>query len=365
MPESKLAWKPNWEETKRHFREWWEHRGLVLSMWGAVNVGVPREPAEDPGPPKDLRQKWLDPVWRAKANHRRLACSSFPGDVLPIADTNIGPGSLALMIGSAPNLAENTVWYSPTMKDDERPERRKPLKFSPRNRWWKVSFAIVEECANLARGKYLVGAPDLIENIDTLASLRDSGTLLTDLVDRPEWVLEKLTEINRVWFEAYRKIYDAIKLEDGSSAFGAFAIWGPGKTAKVQCDASAMFSPKMFEKFVLPALTEQCDWLDNSMYHLDGHQCICHLDALLSIEPLDAIEWTPDPQVPPGGDPRWYPMYRKILKAGKSVQIVHPTNEQILRILDAIGGKGVYIMAGFKTEKEAEAMLKKVEAYRK
>ena len=43
----------------------------------------------------------------------------------------------------------------------------------------------------------------------------------------------------------------------GGVVFGAFRIWGPGKTAKVQCDASAMFSPAMFEQFVVPALTEE------------------------------------------------------------------------------------------------------------
>jgi len=69
----------------------------------------------------------------------------------------------------------------------------------------------------------------------------------------------------------------------------------------------------MFEQFVMPALTEQCDWLDYSMFHLDGHQCIPHLDLILSIDSLNAVEWTPDPQVPGGGNPRWFDMYRKIL----------------------------------------------------
>ena len=69
-----------------------------------------------------------------------------------------------------------------------------------------------------------------------------------------------------------------------SSTFGAFGIWAPGKTAKLQCDASAMFSPDMFQRFVVPSLTEQCEWLDYSMYHLDGSQAMCHLDALLGID---------------------------------------------------------------------------------
>jgi hypothetical protein len=125
-----------------------------------------------------------------------------------------------------------------------------------------------------------------------------------------------------------------------------------------------MFSPAMFKHFVVPALAEQCAWLDHSMFHLDGHQCIPHLDLLLDMEPLDAIEWTPDPQVPPGGSPEWYPMYRKILEAGKSVQAINVKPEEVLPLLDAVGGKGMYIMTSFSSEAEAEALVKAVEPYR-
>ncbi|HOU15864.1 MAG TPA: hypothetical protein PKZ84_22395 [Anaerolineae bacterium] len=185
-----------------------------------------------------------------------------------------------------------------------------------------------------------------------------------DMLERPAWVQEKVAEVNAIFFEVYGRVYDIIKLEDGSSVFGAFRLWGPGKVAKVQCDTSAMFSPKMFSQFVVPALTEQCAWLDCSMFHLDGHQCIPHLDLLLNVESLDAIEWTPDPQVPGGGDPAWYAMYRKILDAGKSVQAVGVKPEEVIPLLDAVGGKGMYTMTAAKSEAGAEQLIKAVEPYR-
>ena len=216
----------------------------------------------------------------------------------------------------------------------------------------------------MAQGKYVVGCPDLVENVDIVAALRDPQLLLMDMVERPDWVIEKVRETNQVFFEVYDRIYDIIKLDDGSSVFGAFRLWGPGKVAKVQCDTSAMFSPAMFAKFVVPALAEQCEWLDHAMYHLDGHQCIKHLDLLLGIDALDAIEWTPDPQVPTGGDPAWYPMYRKILEAGKSVQAIGVKPEEVEPLLDAVGGKGMYIMTTIENEAHAENLLKLVEPYR-
>ena len=217
----------------------------------------------------------------------------------------------------------------------------------------------------MGRGKYMAGFPDLVENIDILAALRDPQTLMMDLIERPAWVRQKVDEINRGFFAVYDRLYDAIQLSDGSSCFGAFSLWGPGKVAKVQCDASAMFSPRMFAEFVVPALTEQCRWLDHSMFHLDGSDCIPHLDLLLSIEALDAIEWTPDPRVPSGGDPHWYDMYRHILAEGKSVQPIGVQPDEVLPLLDAVGPEGIYIMTAFETADQAHNLAERVDAYRK
>jgi hypothetical protein len=358
-------WKANWEETKQHFVDWWNQDGLVLGMWGApASAGVAHAKTEAPPDAESVRAGYLDGAARARRNHHELANRSFPADVLPVSSTDIGPGSLALFLGSTPGFSPETVWFEPCIQNCERPEELPPYRFDEENEWWQVTQTTLQACAELGRNNYLVGCPDLIENVDILASLRDAQTLLMDMIERPEWVERKVAEINQVWFAAYQRIYDIIKLPDGSSAFGAFRLWGPGKTAKVQCDACAMFSPAMFRRFVMPGLSEQCRWLDHSMYHLDGSQAMCHLDCLLEIEALDAIEWTPEPGVGRGGDPCWYAMYRKILDAGKSVQAVGVRPDEVVPLLDAIGGKGVYIMTHFSSPSDAEALMAAVEPYR-
>ncbi|MFZ4396480.1 MAG: hypothetical protein ACOYOU_12725 [Kiritimatiellia bacterium] len=358
-------WKNNWEETKSHFIDWWNHEGLVIGMWGAPPCeDAPHEDTKAPPDAVCVRDGYVDAKLRAQQNHHRLARRSFPADVLPIADTGIGPGSLALYLGSEPRFVPDTVWFEPCIQDCKNPEDLHPLQFDESNEWWRVTEATLRACVELGRNKYLVPCPDLVENVDILASLREPQTLLMDMIERPEWVEQKVKEINQVWFEAYQRIYDIIKLPDGSCSFGAFRLWGLGTTAKLQCDASAMFSPEMFRRFVMPGLTEQCRWLDNSMYHLDGTQAMCHLDSLLGIQELDAIEWTPQAGIEGGGDSRWFEMYRRILGAGKSLQVVHIDHTQVVPLLDVIGGKGVYIMTDFSTAKEAEELFTKVEQYR-
>jgi hypothetical protein len=358
-------WKTNWEQTKRRFIDWWNHEGLLIGMWGAPEVGrTIHEPVTAPVIPALLEERYCNAAFRAAENHYRLSRSIFPADVLPSATTDLGPGSLALFLGSKPGFAEDTVWYHPCIEEVEDPEELPPLSFDETNSWWRVTEDILRHCAELARGKYLVTCPDLIENMDALSSLRGAQTLCMDMLERPEWIEQKIAEINHVWFDAYSRIYDLIKLDDGSSAYGAFYLWGPGKVAKVQCDTSAMFSSRMYRRFVAPALTAQCQWLDHSLYHLDGTQAMAHLDTLLEIEPLDAIEWTPQAGIETGGHPRWYDLYRRILSAGKSVQVVNVEPHEVVPLLDAIGPKGVYILIQFRDEDEVERVLKSVESFR-
>ena len=55
------------------------------------------------------------------------------------------------------------------------------------------------------------------------------------------------------------------------------AFFAGTKAGWATIDASAMFSTPMFRRFVAPALTAQCEWLDYSLYHLDGTQAVHHL----------------------------------------------------------------------------------------
>jgi len=355
-------WKANWNETKQHFVNWWDRKGLVLGGDCAINVGrAVHESVPAPIIPDTWEERYTNAAFRAAECHYHLSRSVSPLDVFPCAWTSIGPGSLALLLGSTPGFTASTVWFYPCWESEAEPERLPPLRFDDQNPWWRITEDIHKRCVELAQGKYLVGCPDLIENLDTLSSLRGAQTLCMDMIERPDWVEKKVWEINDVWFAAYQRIYDLIKSPDGSASFGAFAMWGPGKAAKLQCDISAMISTEMFRRFAIPALTAQCAWLDYSIYHLDGTQAMPHLDELLKIEPLDAIEWTPQAGIETGGHPRWYDLYRRILAAGKSIQVDAVKPEEVIPLLDAIGSAGVYLRVRFQDEQEAEQLRQRVE----
>lgn len=358
---TKNLWKDNWDETRGHFLDWWDHKGFLLGSGIEKPLAKPHATVAEPRKPKTLDECYMNAQYRAQAARYEISRKSFAGDAIPVADTNFGPGSLGTFLGSTPHFAPETVWYTPTIPD---PDKCGPLVFDPQAEWWKMHEAVITESVRLSEGNYFVGCPDLIEGIDTLAELRDNEPLMMDMYDRPQWVKDKVAEINKVWFEAYGRIYDMIKFDDGSSVFGPFRVWSSGKGAKLQCDESAMFSPDMFEEFVVPALTEQCRYLDHSIFHLDGTQCIAHLDHLLAIEELDAIEWTPQARIARGGEAHWYDLYRRILEGGKSLQVVMIEPKEIIPLFEAVGAKGVYVMATFPDEKSMKEMVEATKKYR-
>lgn len=355
-------WKDNLQQTKQHFIDWWDHKGLVVGLWEpGVIIQKRSRMAKDPGEPASLMQRYTDATWRAEHNHYELSRRSFPLDILPFSDTDLGPGSLCTYMGCEPDFAENTVWYHPCITDFD---KKSLLCFDPQQRWWQIQEAIISQCVQKSGGSYFVGIPDLTEGVDVLASMRGAEMLMMDMLDNPCVVKQKLDEIEIAYFEAYQRIYDMVHIEDDGSVFRAFCLWSPGRVAKIQCDIAAMLSPAMFMEFSVPYLKRQCDWLDHSMFHLDGTQCIVHLDALLAIEQLDAIEWTPQSCVPDGADKQWYDMYKRILRAGKSVQIVGVKPDAIIPLLDDVGIEGIYILAQLENESQCEDIARKLESYR-
>jgi len=349
-----LQWKPDWAQARQALTAWWEHRGLALHITAPKNP--PWENIPHPGKSRDLQQQWTDlDYWIATYEHE-MAHTFYGGVSFPRLWTLVGgPGSLGLFLGANGVLAPSTVWYDPVIHD---PESYPPLRLDKSGPWWRRHMDVIKLSQQRTHGRYLVGFPDMVENIDTLAQLRDGQLLLMDLLERPDWVKAKLAEINTAFFECYEDFWQHLRDPWGGSTFCAFDLWGPGKTCKIQCDFSCMISLDMFREFVVPGLTEQCERLDYVMYHLDGTNAVHQLDALLEIEALAAIEWTPQSGIPGGGSSQWYEMYRRIKAAGKSVQAVGVKPEEIEPLINAVGAEGLYILTtGTPTEKEARALL--------
>lgn len=358
---SDLLWKEDWASARQHHVDWWNRKGLVL--WITAPRAVPALEVPPPPPAKDLRERWFSPEWRLRQQEYHLSRTYFGGDAFPIFACISAAGDLAAYLGCEVEMAPTTVWCEPCIPD---PPENYPVIALNRESWaFRQHLDMVRLAQRESGGRWLVTPPDLVENIDILSAMRGPQPLIFDLMDRPEWVEQKVMEINQAFFQAFDTFADIVRDGFGGNAF-IFNIWGPGRTAKVQCDACAMFGPEMFRRFVTPALTQQCDWLDYSLYHLDGEGAIVNLDELLAIPSLQAIEWTPQRLSvgDSGGHPRHWDLYRRILAGGKSVQAIGVKYDEVIPLLDACGGQGMFITTSAPTEATARELAARVAAYR-
>ena len=352
------TWKQNLEETKQHYINWWNHKGIVLNMWEHFQQGVtPHADIPEPRPYKDLNQRWFDPEWRAEYLDWYVAHSSLKADILPVANTQLGPGSLAAILGGVFEGGEDTIWIHPN------PNYTDDIVFDPQHPNWLLHKELLRACKEKAQGHYYVGMPDLMEGLDVLAALKGTDQVLLDTVMYPERLEHQMQQINDIYFRVFDELYDIIR-EGDEMAFCYFSAWAPDKMTKLQSDISTMISQDDYRRFVQPYIREQCQRIPYTLYHLDGVGAMHHLPALLEIPELNAIQWTPGIGEPQGGSPKWYDLYKKILSAGKSIMACWVTLDELRPLLDNIGGDGIHVEMDFHNEEEVDQALTIVEEFR-
>ena len=326
-------------------------------MWEHFQEGVqPHAEIMPPAPAKDLSQKWFAPQWRAEYLDWYVAHSSLKADILPVANTQLGPGSLAAILGGVFEGGEDTIWIHPN------PDFTDEIVFNPEHPNWILHKELLKACKAKANGHYFVGMPDLMEGLDVLAALKGTDRVLLDTVMQPEILEQQMQQINDIYFKVFDELYDIIR-EGDEMAFCYFSSWAPGKMSKLQSDISTMISQDDYRRFVQPFIREQCQKIDYTLYHLDGVGAMHHLPALLEIEELNAIQWTPGVGEPQGGSPKWYDLYKKILAGGKSVMACWVTLDELKPLLDHIGVDGIHLEMDFHNEKEVEQAMRIVEEY--
>ena len=88
----------------------------------------------------------------------------------------------------------------------------------------------------------------------------------------------------------------------------------------ISCDFICMISEAMFRQTILPSIEREIDYMQYSLFHLDGPGALRHLDTLLELPNLTGVQWIYGAGAGPAE--RWIDVYRRIQAAGKSLQIV-------------------------------------------
>ncbi len=363
--------KNNWDETKRRWDSYWKRdvKGVPLMCVVAEKPGAVDKEIQAALKSKNMFDKYRD----AKRMHERylyyVQTHEFLADSFPNISLDFGPGSLAAYLGSDIEFQPGTVWFKECVDEWE---DCPPLHFDPENGWYKEHLQLYRDVKALAGDDYYLAIPDLMENIDVLASLRGAQNTIFDMVDEPDEVEERISQVQSLYWRYYDSFYDiAARNEDGikSSAYTCFQIWGRGRTVKLQCDFSAMMSPKQFRQFIQPALDGQSKGANNVLYHLDGPDAIKHLPALMEIEGIDALQWTAGSYNPDGSHEQWFDIYDQARKAGKGLWVQVYTGgvdewlSRIDKLVSRYGSNALFIYFPPVSMENAEKILSHAEKH--
>ena len=369
LPKPGEGYKVNMEAAKEKFRNYWAHKNTGRPLMCVIARRPEVEQYSDGTPveggyldqicqgkyynmPEELKWKDMEDKYQNPqriVDRYRYFCQThaFLGESFPNLNIDFGPGSLASYLGSEIGFKKiqyglTNVWTAGTGVPK--------LTFDPENKWFKKHLQLAKDCQALAGDDFYVDMPDLMENIDVLASLRGAQDILFDLLDEPEMIGERIQEVTDIYYEYYDRFYDVIKDEEGGNAYTVFQIWGPGRTVKLQCDFSAMMSPEDFRKYIQPSLRSQSENVDHVLYHLDGPAAIKHMDALMEIEGIDALQWTSGDAGPDGTLPDWDVIYDKAIAAGKSIWVKVYSGEfedwirNVDRIVNKYGSHSLFLL---------------------
>ena len=273
-----------------------------------------------------------------------LSKFEYLGDAFPhVGLEEFGPGVVAAFCGAKLDNSSGRVWFFP---GEQKEISEIHAKYDPENIWVKRIKDICKAGIERWQGNVIIGFPDFGGILDIAASLVGTEELLFALIEEPEEVHRLATEIQEAWHEAFNDFAEVLKPQ------GAYSDWNlllsKSPTHVLQCDFSIMISKDMFREFVLEYLREDTRRLEHSIYHLDGPGALQHLDDLLTIENLSAIQWVYGDGQP--GPMHWLEVYKKIHAAGKQFMILGNTDEY-LHVMKELPGTTPYSWHYFKKDK--------------
>lgn len=356
-----LEFKPDLEKTMQRMEAFWA--GIVLDR-PVVQFYLEKPPAEQLPLPashhSNPRERWLDAEYQAQHTLARFSNQIFMGDSLPVAFPNLGPEVLAAFYGCPLEFGDyGTSWTQPILKNWNEAEA---IRLNIHHPYFLKLVELTEAMLEIGKDKFITGLPDFHPGGDLIASLRNPQDLAVDLLDHPEQVKLLLERLKPDYFKVYDFWYDKL-FASGQPLTSWLELASYSKYYIPSNDFAGMISTKMFKEFFLQGIIEECKFFDRSIYHLDGPGALRHLDVILQIHELHAVQWVPG--AGREGFSRWVSVYQKIQSAGKSM-IVYCDVSDLDLVMQTLSPHGLALsISGVTSREMGENVLSTMKAWTK
>jgi hypothetical protein len=233
-------------------------------------------------------------------------------------------------------------------------EEMDALRLDHENPWFKKYVAFAEALARHSQGRYPVSHGALVGPCDILGELRGHTQSILDIMEEPELTMRALWKATRIFDEVTTAIWKRLPLWHGGYFDGMYQLWAPGPIIRMQEDASGLYSPSLYRKFLQPLDRYLAGRYANSFIHLHSTSMFI-LDAFLEIEELRCFEINNDAIGPPLAE--MVPYFRMVQEARRSLLIrgsLRPDDARLL--MGSLDARGLYLLVVVKDVREAEAL---------
>ena len=304
------------------------------------------------------RERWMDIDHMVESALAVTQNQIYCGDALPHFDPNLGPEVFSAFFGTELEYGEVTSWSIPNLQDWSEVDK---IKFSEDNFYWKKILEMTDALLEAGKGKFYTGITDLHPGGDAIVAFRDPLYLNMDMIEAVDEVKALLPYITETYLKVIDFYYDKLTAA-GQAITGWPGIVSTKKWYVPSNDFSCMISPDMFDDIFLPGIAEECKHMEASIYHLDGPNALQHLDSLLAIPELNAIQWVYGEGNGRASD--WIDVYKKCQAADKGLQISLGVDELDF-FMENLRPEGLWIgLCGVENEEHGEAMLKKISEWK-
>lgn len=304
-----------------------------------------------------LKERWWDTGYQIELFEHHLQNSVYHAETFPIFWPNLGPEVYTAFYGVELEYKEITSYAKANIKDWTQLDS---VRFDKNNPYFRKIEEMTYAALGRCDGKYMVGYTDLHAGGDCAAAFRDPQQLCIDLLTDPDQV-KKLIDISSRDFHMIFDHFDSILKSHGQISVTWMGIPSFEKMHIPSCDFAAMISPEQFEEFILPVIQTEVKPMTHNIFHLDGKGVARHVDYILQIPEINAIQW-----VQGMGDDlpimQWVPFIKKIQAAGKSV-VVDLTVAELKPFMKEVSPKGIFLCIAAEPEIQPD-IIRKVEKWK-
>ncbi len=322
---------PDFPRLAQRYEAWWQQECLDRPLLIGLANKNPSRPITRRLDLLEQPEQWLGVKLEDLSQQARTP------DTLPNIRVDFGAAALGALLGAKTDFASDTTWTHSFINDDwsNGPE----WVINPDNRWWKVMLRLLDEAAQRAKGRFLVCTPNLGGASDVLTNLRGATETCTDVLEQPQRLIEAMIRLQPAWLQAFCELYRRV-LGHGAGLVHWHLLWSEIPYVISECDLSYSLGPEDYARICLPDIERQAQTTGRSIYHLDGPGSTRHIDRLLEIPQIKAVQYTPGAGAPSAV--AWLEMFQKIQREGRSVLIYAPIGE-VMELASSLKPEGLAI----------------------